>query len=128
MYHTMKINQTKTIFFQSSSTFSLPVPTKPVSPYGVYNGQVRSCVYQPTEIALIAKGLTKVNACTILDTTKHLFVVASEIMNFLFVSTDGPRCYDPSSHSSLFESRKWQLPATFGRVLPILIIVTHRHC
>ncbi|XP_019950032.1 G-protein coupled receptor family C group 5 member C-like [Paralichthys olivaceus] len=35
------------------------VPTKPVSPYGVYNGQLRSCVYQPTEIALIAKGLTK---------------------------------------------------------------------
>ncbi|CAG00236.1 unnamed protein product, partial [Tetraodon nigroviridis] len=32
------------------------VPTKPVSPYGAYNGQVRGCVYQPTEIALIAKG------------------------------------------------------------------------
>lgn len=40
---------------------SLPVPTKPVSPYGAYNGQVRSCVYQPTEIALIAKGMTKVS-------------------------------------------------------------------
>ncbi|XP_044037779.1 G-protein coupled receptor family C group 5 member C-like isoform X3 [Siniperca chuatsi] len=37
------------------------VPTKPVSPYGAYNGQLRSCVYQPTEIALIAKGLTKMN-------------------------------------------------------------------
>ncbi|KAG7242833.1 hypothetical protein INR49_018088 [Caranx melampygus] len=37
------------------------VPTKPVSPYGAYNGQVRSCVYQPTEIALIAKGLTKMD-------------------------------------------------------------------
>ncbi|XP_029294255.1 G-protein coupled receptor family C group 5 member C-like [Cottoperca gobio] len=35
------------------------VPTKPVSPYGAYNGQLRSCVYQPTELALIAKGLTK---------------------------------------------------------------------
>ncbi|XP_034449097.1 G-protein coupled receptor family C group 5 member C-like [Hippoglossus hippoglossus] len=35
------------------------VPTKPVSPYGGYNGLLRSCVYQPTEIALIAKGLTK---------------------------------------------------------------------
>ncbi|RVE69563.1 hypothetical protein OJAV_G00079350 [Oryzias javanicus] len=32
-------------------------PTKPVSPYGVYNGQPQSCVYQPTEIALIAKRL-----------------------------------------------------------------------
>ncbi|XP_030263323.1 G-protein coupled receptor family C group 5 member C-like [Sparus aurata] len=37
------------------------VPTKPVSPYGVYNGQLRSGVYQPTEIALIAKGLTKMD-------------------------------------------------------------------
>nr|XP_046272058.1 G-protein coupled receptor family C group 5 member C-like [Scatophagus argus] len=36
-------------------------PTKPVSPYGAYNGQVRSCVYQPTEIALIAKGLKKLD-------------------------------------------------------------------
>ncbi|KAM9745752.1 G-protein coupled receptor family C group 5 member C-like [Menidia menidia] len=33
-------------------------PTQPESPYGAYNGQVRSCVYQPTELALIAKGLT----------------------------------------------------------------------
>lgn len=39
--------------------FSPAGPTKPVSPYGAYNGQVRGCVYQPTEIALIAKGLTK---------------------------------------------------------------------
>ncbi|XP_028268350.1 G-protein coupled receptor family C group 5 member C-like [Parambassis ranga] len=37
------------------------VPTKPVSPYGVYNGQMRSCVYQPTELALIAKGITKMD-------------------------------------------------------------------
>ncbi|XP_033501813.2 G-protein coupled receptor family C group 5 member C-like [Epinephelus lanceolatus] len=37
------------------------VPTKPVSPYAAYNGQLRSCVYQPTEIALIAKGLTKMD-------------------------------------------------------------------
>ncbi|XP_029692749.1 G-protein coupled receptor family C group 5 member C-like isoform X2 [Takifugu rubripes] len=39
-------------------------PTKPVSPYGAYNGQVRGCVYQPTEIALIAKGLTKMDQDT----------------------------------------------------------------
>ncbi|XP_029914244.1 G-protein coupled receptor family C group 5 member C-like isoform X2 [Myripristis murdjan] len=32
---------------------------KPVSPYEVFNGQMRSGVYQPTEIALITKGLTK---------------------------------------------------------------------
>ncbi|XP_062263281.1 G-protein coupled receptor family C group 5 member C-like [Platichthys flesus] len=37
------------------------VPTKPVSPYGGYYGQVRSCVYQPTELALIANGLTKMD-------------------------------------------------------------------
>ncbi|XP_010736916.3 G-protein coupled receptor family C group 5 member C [Larimichthys crocea] len=36
------------------------VPTKPTSPYAAYNG-LRSCVYQPTEIALIAKGLTKMD-------------------------------------------------------------------
>ncbi|XP_051244348.1 G-protein coupled receptor family C group 5 member C-like [Dicentrarchus labrax] len=41
------------------------VPTKPVSPYGAYNGQLRSCVYQPTEIALIAKGLTKMDPGTL---------------------------------------------------------------
>ncbi|XP_026233755.1 G-protein coupled receptor family C group 5 member C-like isoform X2 [Anabas testudineus] len=35
------------------------VSTKPLSPYGSYNGQLRSCVYQPTELALIAKGLTR---------------------------------------------------------------------
>ncbi|CAK6963065.1 G-protein coupled receptor family C group 5 member C-like [Scomber scombrus] len=39
-------------------------PTKPISPYGAYNGQLRSCVYQPTELALIAKGLTKMEQDT----------------------------------------------------------------
>ncbi|KAM4716522.1 G-protein coupled receptor family C group 5 member C-like [Anableps anableps] len=33
-------------------------PTKSTSPYNIYNGQLRSCVYQPTELALITKGLT----------------------------------------------------------------------
>lgn len=49
----------------SARAFCPAGPTKPVSPYGAYNGQVRGCVYQPTEIALIAKGLTKasVRAC-----------------------------------------------------------------
>ncbi|XP_030592131.1 G-protein coupled receptor family C group 5 member C-like [Archocentrus centrarchus] len=40
-----------------NKAFSMDEP--PVSPYGAYNGMLRSCVYQPTEIALIAKGLTK---------------------------------------------------------------------
>ncbi|KAM3597248.1 uncharacterized protein V6R79_001860 [Siganus canaliculatus] len=35
--------------------------TDPISPYAAYNGQLRSRVYQPTEIALIAKGLTKMD-------------------------------------------------------------------
>ncbi|KAM8844729.1 G-protein coupled receptor family C group 5 member C isoform 2-T2 [Spinachia spinachia] len=39
------------------------VPTKPVSPYGAHNGQLLSCVYQPTELALIARGLTKMDQC-----------------------------------------------------------------
>uniref|UniRef100_A0A8D3C576 G-protein coupled receptors family 3 profile domain-containing protein n=1 Tax=Scophthalmus maximus TaxID=52904 RepID=A0A8D3C576_SCOMX len=49
----------------SSPTFSSPVPMKPVSPYGAYNGHVRSRVYQPTELALIAKGLSKVSVFAI---------------------------------------------------------------
>ncbi|XP_026078258.1 G-protein coupled receptor family C group 5 member C-like isoform X1 [Carassius auratus] len=31
----------------------------PVSPYSDYNGQHRSCVYQPTELAIITKGINK---------------------------------------------------------------------
>ncbi|KAI4822103.1 hypothetical protein KUCAC02_007665 [Chaenocephalus aceratus] len=42
------------------------VPTKPVSPYGAYNGHLRSYLYQPTEIALIAKGLTKMDQDTMM--------------------------------------------------------------
>lgn len=44
--------------------------TNPTSPYGVYNGQARSCLYQPTEIALIAKGLTRVSAIFNHDTSR----------------------------------------------------------
>ncbi|XP_014833127.1 PREDICTED: G-protein coupled receptor family C group 5 member C-like isoform X2 [Poecilia mexicana] len=36
-------------------------PANSTSPYGIYNGQLRSGVYQPTEIALITKGLTMMN-------------------------------------------------------------------
>ncbi|XP_013129744.1 G-protein coupled receptor family C group 5 member C isoform X2 [Oreochromis niloticus] len=44
-----------------NKAFSMDEPesTNPASPYGAYNGQARSCLYQPTEIALIAKGLTR---------------------------------------------------------------------
>lgn len=61
---------TTTLFWILRRLF-LPVSTEPVSPYGVYNGQPRSCVYQPTEIALIAKGLTKVSEYTTFYTTEH---------------------------------------------------------
>ncbi|KAM6965916.1 G-protein coupled receptor family C group 5 member C-like [Tautogolabrus adspersus] len=47
-----------------NKAFSMDEPTvsiRPESPYGSYNGQLRSCVYQPTEIALMAKGLTRMN-------------------------------------------------------------------
>uniref|UniRef100_A0A8C2ZSJ6 G protein-coupled receptor class C group 5 member C n=1 Tax=Cyclopterus lumpus TaxID=8103 RepID=A0A8C2ZSJ6_CYCLU len=60
------------------------VPTKPVSPYGGYNGQLRSCVYQPTEIALIAKGLTKVSEFNTFNTTEHpLSVTSAQIITLL---------------------------------------------
>uniref|UniRef100_A0A3Q4HZ95 G protein-coupled receptor class C group 5 member C n=1 Tax=Neolamprologus brichardi TaxID=32507 RepID=A0A3Q4HZ95_NEOBR len=50
--------------YVENKAFSMDEPesTNPASPYGVYNGQARSCLYQPTEIALIAKGLTRVSA------------------------------------------------------------------
>lgn len=38
-----------------------PLAKKLTSPYSGYNGQLRSCVYQPTELALISKGLTNVS-------------------------------------------------------------------
>ncbi|KAI3359780.1 hypothetical protein L3Q82_014145 [Scortum barcoo] len=49
--------------YMENKAFSMDesVPTKPVSPYGSYNGHLRSGVYQPTELALIAKGLTKMD-------------------------------------------------------------------
>ncbi|XP_077481985.1 G-protein coupled receptor family C group 5 member C isoform X2 [Stigmatopora argus] len=44
--------------------------TKVVSPYSGYTGQLRSCVYQPTELALITKGRGPTNSLeTSYDTT-----------------------------------------------------------
>lgn len=106
------------ILFNLPPPFLLKVPTKPVSPYGSYNGQIRSCVYQPTEIALIAKGLTRVSAFTIFNIKKHVLLFTSEEkITCLHVSTDGPVHDDPSSLSPLFEPSKWQLPSSFSRVL-----------
>ncbi|XP_042564521.1 G-protein coupled receptor family C group 5 member C-like isoform X1 [Clupea harengus] len=44
-----------------NKAFTMDEPStakKLTSPYSGYNGQLRSCVYQPTELALISKGLT----------------------------------------------------------------------
>uniref|UniRef100_A0A8C2ARU7 G protein-coupled receptor, class C, group 5, member C n=1 Tax=Cyprinus carpio TaxID=7962 RepID=A0A8C2ARU7_CYPCA len=44
-----------------NKAFSMDEPNagnKPVSPYSGYNGQHRSCVYQPTELAIITKGVS----------------------------------------------------------------------
>jgi len=44
------------------AVFSLSIAaSKPVSPYSGYTGQVRSSVYQPTELALITKQLGNVS-------------------------------------------------------------------
>ncbi|KAM3864451.1 G-protein coupled receptor family C group 5 member C-like [Diretmus argenteus] len=46
--------------YMENKAFSMDEPTaaaKKLSPYIGYNGQLRSCVYQPTELALISKGL-----------------------------------------------------------------------
>ncbi|XP_030645526.1 G-protein coupled receptor family C group 5 member C-like [Chanos chanos] len=42
--------------YMENKGFSMDEPGKLVSPYSGYNGQLRSCVYQPTELALITKG------------------------------------------------------------------------
>lgn len=93
----------------TADLFSSPVPTKPVSPYGAYNGQVRGCVYQPTEIALIAKGLMKasVRAHVLLNVPMAFLDPTS-----LLVSTDGPGHNDPSGQNPNHQPRKWRLPAT----------------
>ncbi|XP_077590582.1 G-protein coupled receptor family C group 5 member C-like [Stigmatopora nigra] len=56
--------------YMENKAFTMEEPqaaaSKPVSPYGAYNGQLRSCVYQPTELALIAKGLTKMDQDTMM--------------------------------------------------------------
>ncbi|XP_039904860.1 G-protein coupled receptor family C group 5 member C-like isoform X1 [Simochromis diagramma] len=58
--------------YVENKAFSMDEPesTNPTSPYGVYNGQARSCLYQPTEIALIAKGLTRVSVIFNHDTSR----------------------------------------------------------
>ncbi|XP_069005116.1 G-protein coupled receptor family C group 5 member C-like isoform X1 [Embiotoca jacksoni] len=121
--------------YMENSAFSmdepLTVPVEPVSPYGVYNGKLRSCVYQPTELALI-KDMSKVSLRTLFYTTislQHL-LMSSKITPHIWASTDGPKHDHSSSQSLLFDSRKsqrllfdsssWHLPASFSWILYIV--------
>ncbi|KAL4648639.1 G-protein coupled receptor family C group 5 member C [Arapaima gigas] len=59
-YETILKEQGSQSMFMENKAFSMDEPNaghnKPVSPYSGYNGQLRSSVYQPTELALISKG------------------------------------------------------------------------
>ncbi|XP_072229663.1 G-protein coupled receptor family C group 5 member C [Leuresthes tenuis] len=59
-YETILKEQSSQNMFMENKAFSMDEPSqasKPVSPYSGYTGQVRSSVYQPTELALITKQL-----------------------------------------------------------------------
>ncbi|XP_030257226.1 G-protein coupled receptor family C group 5 member C isoform X1 [Sparus aurata] len=57
----LKEQQSSQNMFMENKAFSMDEPnhaSKPVSPYSGYTGQLRSSVYQPTELALITKAVT----------------------------------------------------------------------
>nr|XP_020460488.1 G-protein coupled receptor family C group 5 member C [Monopterus albus] len=59
-YETILKEQSSQNIFMENKAFSMDEPNqgpKPVSPYSGYTGQVRSSVYQPTELALITKSV-----------------------------------------------------------------------
>lgn len=59
-YETILKEQSTQSIYMENKAFSMDEPNagnKPVSPYSGYNGQLRSCVYQPTELAIITKGV-----------------------------------------------------------------------
>ncbi|XP_031417169.1 G-protein coupled receptor family C group 5 member C isoform X3 [Clupea harengus] len=63
-YETILKEQSSQNMFMENKAFSMDEPNsglKPVSPYSGYNGQLRSSVYQPTELALISKGVSTVS-------------------------------------------------------------------
>ncbi|XP_061086607.1 G-protein coupled receptor family C group 5 member C, partial [Conger conger] len=56
----LKEQQAAQTMYMENKAFSMEEPNtaqKPVSPYSGYTGQLRSSVYQPTELALITKGV-----------------------------------------------------------------------
>ncbi|XP_034563162.1 G-protein coupled receptor family C group 5 member C isoform X2 [Notolabrus celidotus] len=59
-YETILKEQSSQNMFMENKAFSMDEPNqaaKPVSPYSGYTGQLRSSVYQPTELALITKAV-----------------------------------------------------------------------
>ncbi|KAM9336360.1 G-protein coupled receptor family C group 5 member C [Symphorus nematophorus] len=59
-YETILKEQSSQNMFMENKAFSMDEPnqgSKPVSPYSGYSGQMRSSVYQPTELALITKAV-----------------------------------------------------------------------
>lgn len=59
-YETILKEQSSQNMFMENKAFSMDEPnqgSKPVSPYSGYTGQLRSSVYQPTELALITKAV-----------------------------------------------------------------------
>ncbi|XP_041818794.1 G-protein coupled receptor family C group 5 member C isoform X1 [Chelmon rostratus] len=59
-YETILKEQSSQNMFMENKAFSMDEPNqapKPVSPYSGYSGQLRSSVYQPTELALISKAV-----------------------------------------------------------------------
>ncbi|XP_066560506.1 G-protein coupled receptor family C group 5 member C isoform X2 [Amia ocellicauda] len=64
-YETILKEHTSQNMFVENKAFSMDEPNsmnKPVSPYSGYTGQLRSCVYQPTELALISKASGNVSS------------------------------------------------------------------
>ncbi|XP_039643618.1 LOW QUALITY PROTEIN: G-protein coupled receptor family C group 5 member C [Perca fluviatilis] len=59
-YETILKEQSSQNMFMENKAFSMDETnqgSKPVSPYSGYTGQLRSSVYQPTELAIISKGV-----------------------------------------------------------------------
>ncbi|XP_038590965.1 G-protein coupled receptor family C group 5 member C isoform X2 [Micropterus salmoides] len=59
-YETILKEQSSQNMFVENKAFSMDEPnqaSKPVSPYSGYNGQLRSSVYHPTELAVISKAV-----------------------------------------------------------------------
>ncbi|XP_076855495.1 G-protein coupled receptor family C group 5 member C isoform X2 [Brachyhypopomus gauderio] len=104
-YETILKEQSSQSVFMENKAFSMDEPNtgnKPVSPYSGYNGQMRSSVYQPTELALITKGA--VNPDGSFDT-----VIPRATLSPLHTQSSSP--------TQLDESALGQKPATNGNLL-----------